>query len=430
MGTTRSRIVFWNNQPAPYVVDWFNAIAKLDAFDFEAWFDVEKEPDRRWDVDPSRWHFMYRYMGSDPILSRRLTVAPIELLRAVRPDVFVQNLDYPRHLLGACVARTYVHRLGIAAEPSPDRISQPRRTRELAKHLVLRGVDGAAVSGPDGTSWVTRYGLTRDRTWWTREGVDTEHFGRFRYMSASQRARLRGELGLKENVFLYVGRLEREKGLLTLLHAFQQFTEERNDVSLLIVGSGTEEDAIRRTADVDPGMVFLGHKTRCELPRLYAMADALLFPTFGDSHGMVVEEAMAAGVPVISSAAAGNIAYRVVPDSNGFLVRPGSSEDLLEAMQRFVGLSFEQRRMMSRAAVAHAESVTPEVYARDFVRFVEALLAAPQRRSLAGSLMRIAGTLTTAVWPFLGASQASHQAESRGWVGSPPLSESTNARDS
>ncbi len=56
------RVVYWNNQPAPYVVSRFNAIMQRGTIDFEAWFDVEREPDRDWSVDASDWLFPARYI--------------------------------------------------------------------------------------------------------------------------------------------------------------------------------------------------------------------------------------------------------------------------------------------------------------------------------------------------------------------------------
>lgn len=395
----RLKVVVWNNQPAPYVVDWYNAISALDRFDFEAWFDVERESDRQWDVNPDGWRFRHRYVPTTRIWPTLLG-APVGLLRHVRPDVFVQNLDYARHALGACAGRVYSRRVAIAAEPSPG-IHKARLLREAVKHVVLRGVDGAAVSGPDASEWVGHYGLPTERTWVTHEGVDTQHFARFRHVPASDRASLRAELGLRGATFIYVGRLEVEKGLLILLEACRKLARSNLAFSLLIVGSGSLAEVVRRFAEATVGVTFVGHKTRSELGRLYSLADALVFPTLGDSHGMVIEEAMAAGVPVIATTAVGNIDYRIRSGWNGCVVRANSSDDLAEAMRTFTTLSRERREAMRVASTVHAESVTPAVYARDFARFIDELVVFPVRHTGAVRMMKLANVVTAAAWPLL-----------------------------
>ena len=60
-----------------------------------------------------------------------------------------------------------------------------------------------------------------------------------------------------------------------------------------------------------------------ELPAYYAAADVFVFPTLGDPHGQVVEEAHAAGLPIIASNAAGDIERRVIDGANGFVVPAG-----------------------------------------------------------------------------------------------------------
>ena len=110
-------------------------------------------------------------------------------------------------------------------------------------------------------------------------------------------------------MFVFVGRLWRGKGLDELLTAYRNLEAEVGDkISLLIIGDGVDERHYRRLFEPLPRVVMPGFVQPAELPGWYALADCLVFPTHGDPNGLVVEEALAAGLPVIVSDAAGDIA--------------------------------------------------------------------------------------------------------------------------
>ena len=76
--------MYWNNIPAPYMVERFNALADRKNFDFEAWFNDRSEVDRSWEVDESSWRFKYRYLPSLKI-GRFKVRFPLPLLVGLTP---------------------------------------------------------------------------------------------------------------------------------------------------------------------------------------------------------------------------------------------------------------------------------------------------------------------------------------------------------
>lgn len=126
---------------------------------------------------------------------------------------------------------------------------------------------------------------------------------------------------------LFVGRKDERKGLRYLLEAFTLLLEIRRDLRLVVVGPGepdrTCESLIDTMNGVDRGMVRItGPVSDEDLPRHYASADVFCSPaTGGESFGIVLLEAMAAGAPVVASNISG---YRdvVAHERNGMLVSP------------------------------------------------------------------------------------------------------------
>jgi phosphatidylinositol alpha-mannosyltransferase len=133
---------------------------------------------------------------------------------------------------------------------------------------------------------------------------------------------------------LFVGRLEARKGLDQLLHAFAHLRATRPDLRLYVVGDGPDRDRCQQLlpARLRADVVFLGRVDAAELPRFYASCDLFVAPALGgESFGIVLIEAMAAGAPVVASDIPG-YASVVTDGVDGRLVPPHDPGALAEAI--------------------------------------------------------------------------------------------------
>ena len=144
---------------------------------------------------------------------------------------------------------------------------------------------------------------------------------------------------LPRPVFLYVGRLIREKGLYTLLEACSLLTkEEAGDFSITIVGQGPEKarlQAVAQTLEIDGRIRWAGAVDYSQLGACYQASDVFVFPSLEDIIGMVVPEAMVFGKPVLCSDQAG-AKDMVRHGGNGFVFDPYDARQLAGHMARFV----------------------------------------------------------------------------------------------
>lgn len=369
----RIRVLYWFNQPTPYVVARFNAAMERPELDFHAVFSQVRQPDRSWDVDEAAWKFPGRYLG-------RLKVPVRELFR-LRPDVFLLEYDRWNLALGAVIGLVAARRVAFRVLPNFDAWSHRTWWREAAKHLLFRVIDGAKVPGSDGAALALRYGMPRERTAVVTQSVDVAHYGRGRDMAASHRSCRREELGLTGCVFLYVGRVWAGKGLDELFAAYRQVRVTHDEISLLVIGDGVDYERYVRAESATPGVRFAGFVQPASLPEWYALCDVLVFPTHGDPNGLVVEEALAAGLPVITSDAVGDVIARV-PSAVGRIVPVGDVDALARAMLACTDPAM--RRRMGGQGPGWVSGKTDDRYAEDLARFAQRLTATPRRRAVAG----------------------------------------------
>jgi phosphatidylinositol alpha-mannosyltransferase len=137
---------------------------------------------------------------------------------------------------------------------------------------------------------------------------------------------------------LFLGRLEPRKGALLLLEAYRRLRAENPEIVLTIAGEGPEETALRDyvRAHALAGVTFHGAFRDAETPSLYAACDIFCAPSpYGESFGIVIAEAMAAGRPVVAAANSG-YAQLLTGEAAPFLVPPFDIDALAGALKRLV----------------------------------------------------------------------------------------------
>lgn len=370
----RPFVVYWNNIPAPYMVERFNALADRNPFEFEAWFNERREADRSWRVDESSWRFRYRYLP-------RTRIGRVDLRWPVpvvgrRPDALVSLYAEPVFIVGWALARARGAKTAFWCQVTHDQWVKRTLFKEKLKSILLPRADATLGAGEDSRSYAIRYGTAPERAWILGHSIDVQHFVASRRRAIQARSETRAALKLKGTTFIYVGRLWSGKGLQYLMKAFERV--QRNvdvDVSLLIVGDGPDEVGLQQLCR-DRGLrnvVFAGFRDKSELPELLAASDVFVFPTLGDPYGLVVDEAMATSLPIISTLAAGEIADRVKEGINGYLVPAADASSFADRMLALVSKQ-ELRERMGAASARLVEGHTPEKWARDFEAIIDRLL--------------------------------------------------------
>src|SRR6266576_1450129 len=123
------RVVYWNNIPAPYMIDRFNSLANQEGVEFEAWFSQRTEPDRSWEVDEPDWRFPYQYVGTNALGA---TARAVRMLHRRRPDVVFCLYEEPEYAAVALQARV----LGISVVMHAMKTSATWRSRSRRREIA------------------------------------------------------------------------------------------------------------------------------------------------------------------------------------------------------------------------------------------------------------------------------------------------------
>ena len=248
-----------------------------------------------------------------------------------------------------------------------------RGWREWAKGVLLRVLFDAAVTGGSAhRRYLDALGFPGHAVGGCYDVVDNAGIARG---TEELRATRRPEhFGLPANpYFLYVGRLAPEKNLRTLLAAWISYRDGGGLWPLVLGGDGPESAALRATAaDSAHGeaVIFTGHKSAHELLPLYAFAGCFVLPSTREPWGLVVNEAMAAALPVLVSDRCGSAEDLVLEGENGFRFAASDSVALSRLLARLSGMSESERKRMGEESVGHVTAYTPQRFGAEIARLL------------------------------------------------------------
>jgi glycosyltransferase involved in cell wall biosynthesis len=265
---------------------------------------------------------------------------------------------------------------------------------ETVKGLIATQFDGALVAGRPHAEYMKQLGLAPEAIQIVGNCVDNEFFSN---EAARIRALERAQSTGRPSYFLYVGRFIPEKNLPFLLRSYARYREaaRADAVGLVLVGSGPEEGQLRSLVDGAKisGIDFAGNRQADELPSFYASACCLILPSTSEPWGLVVNEAMASGLPVLASKACGCVEDLVVPGQTGYVFDSDDEHALAELMHR-IAVHDEERADLGRAAREKVQSMHVDLYAGRVVQHVKRVLDQPVGSQRGGFRSRLVRHLT------------------------------------
>lgn len=342
------RLGILSTHPIQYQAPWFRALARqvqlevyfmhrqTEAEQGQAGFGVAFE----WDVDllsgyESRFlkniaarPSVFRFYGCD-------TPEIGDIIQRKRFDAFIVTGWNTKSYLQAVRACRHA---GVPVLVRGD--SQLRSRRSLPKRLAMevrqrwlvRQFDGFLTVGKRNREYLEHFGARPARIFFAPHFVDNDWFAARVQAGSGKERETRAQWGVGDEtlVTLFVGKFIKKKRPGDLLRALSRLRAQSVNASGVFVGAGELERELRASAEqLGVRAQFVGFKNQTELPACYAGADVLVLPSDGDeTWGLVVNEAMACGLPAIVSDAAGCAPDLIDPGRTGFVFPIGDEAAL------------------------------------------------------------------------------------------------------
>jgi glycosyltransferase involved in cell wall biosynthesis len=369
------------NVPTPYRIPLYNEVArqlKEKGLSLKALFGASGYARREWHLDWNSAEFEYEVLGG-----RVLHIGGHEYYLFTYPGLLRRIRDErpATVIVGGYSAATLLLRLFRPWTKTPFIIwsgeIRPRAAwREILRRWLVHGASGFIAYGSRAKQYLEALGAEPDRTTIAINTVDTAYFG------AGYAARCRKTTA---HVLVCTSGLVERKQIGLLVRIAAKLARKRNDFEILIVGNGPERaklEALARDLNVSTIVRFAGFRQRDGVADALREASCFLFPTGFDIWGLVLVEAMAAGVPCIASVHAGATADLIEDGKTGYAV-DFSDSDLVCA--RIEKLLDDPAHAAAIGAAAHdlvTRRASLAASARGFVQAVERVLASGMSREV------------------------------------------------
>jgi glycosyltransferase involved in cell wall biosynthesis len=401
------RLAIFTSHPIQYQAPLFRAIASGGIVDPTIFFgsrhgvDIALDADFgtafRWDV-PLLDGYAHAFL---PNVAREPNVSTFRGVRVAEPAAVLSNGRFEALMLLGWQTFAHVQMLRAAwklglpvilrGESTLQR-SPSRGARAVARRMVwlparaklyrsaFEKVDAFLVIGSRNRDYYRSFGVPDEKFYWAPYGVDNDWFALGYDERTAARARVRGQLGVTDDtvVFASAAKLIERKRPFDLLHAVAELRRTGRPAHALFIGDGEERSALEDRATqlgIAPSITISGFVNQREIPAWYAASDVLVLPSDSrETWGLVVNEGMAAGLPVVVSDAAGCSPDLVRVGENGFTYPCGDVGSLVARLETLVAMGGEGRIALGSRSREIVGGFGIEVAARAAESAVEAVV--------------------------------------------------------
>ncbi len=220
-----------------------------------------------------------------------------------------------------------------------------KKIKKYILNYLFKKTDGFLTTGKANEEFYKYYGANTDKMVRFYFSWGYESFITKSQEIKSRRGDIRKSFGVKEDDFLilYVGRLSQEKNPGIILDAFNSLATKNK--KLFFVGDGPLRDNLEQKIKETntKGVLFAGFQNHNKIGEFYAIADVLVLPSSSETWGIVVNEAMCFGLPIITSDQVGAAVDLVKNGQNGFVFPVGDTKKLITALNSLINMSPNER---------------------------------------------------------------------------------------
>lgn len=355
------KIIVFSNIPSPYFVEYLNELGKKA--DVYAVFERRKASDRdqSWETVNTK-HFRCDYLdGINVHTESAFSLRVISAIRKNRDHIPVfANPTTPTGIVGIEYCKLF--HIPYALQSEGGIFKGGKGIKERFKKTLIPGATLYLTGMNPREDYFTAYGapITRVRQYPFASLSESDLIDRAPDKEEKLKYKLELGMGYKSAI-LYVGRMLKVKGIDVLIRACRSFDD--STVIYLVGGSETEEYAALARECCVKNLVYIEHVQLEQLKKYYLAADVLVLPTRSDTWGLVINEAMSFGLPVITTDACVAGTQLIENGVNGFVIESENDVQLHEKIAMMIS-DPELRRKMADNNISKIRPYTYENMAR------------------------------------------------------------------
>jgi glycosyltransferase involved in cell wall biosynthesis len=247
--------------------------------------------------------------------------------------------------------------------------------KELLKSRLAKRYSAIAATGRRAGEYIQKLGVPKTRIFEIGNVVDNAHFENVHRITLKNQSEERRRRNLPVNYFITVARYSPEKNYPMLLEAFKKYREQGGEWELVIVGAGPLQKDIFELVQIHriPGVHFVEWQQYEELPVYYSLASCFILASINEPWGLVVNEAMVCGLPILISQHCGCLPELCQPSINGYDFAPDDAEQIVKLMLKMSSDEVDIRAMGS-ASRQIISRFTPQTWAQNLKNVIDDVL--------------------------------------------------------
>lgn len=368
------KVAFLTNFIPPYRKTLYQKIA-LKVKGLKIFISTEMENNRNWTVNHNqldvliqkswmytkKWRHEGGYIDQTPV---HIPYDTISQLKKYNPDVVISSELGIRSLLSFIYCKRYKKPLILWLTLSEHTEKNKKGVRILLRKHLLKGASAFLGNGKSTERYVASLGINKP-------SFNAPYTSDYYLRSLGEKS-----FNTTKKV-LFTGQLIQRKGVSEMINAIKEWATQypTSKIELIVAGNGPEKIHFKRIEHL-PNIKcqLLGTLPYEKLQQLYDKADLYLFPTLGDEWGVVVNEALSRGTPVIGSLYSQAVEELITEDYNGWVFCPDNQQEFITTLNKAISTNKAEMVKISNNAILSIKNHTPENSAKNILQAINYVL--------------------------------------------------------
>lgn len=375
-----ARVAFLHNLLSPLNLELFIRISSSPKLSITYLILAESDPNRPWKLS-NNYRFKYKVLPSQRITlsgqdSFSFFINPTlwrELNKLNPHTIVVSGWDQPGYWLALLWAKLNRAKIVLWSGSTEGEASWRRTITRLPVRVFIRAMDSTAAYGTRAKQYLQSFGYPTNSIHVSFNTTNLKPFGKVAYLR-QRKTHQEGSLGLANTItIMFYGQLIRRKGPDKLLSAFLTLNKRFPRLRLMIIGNGPLKIKLQHTVarhKLSSAVRIIDYPGEKEILKYFAIADLFVLPSSEEVWGLVINQAMASGLPIVATKQVGS-AIDLVDPLGGLIIPSNSPANIAKGIKRVLACDLSKLGKYNQSKI---QRFSPLIQANAFIEAITSTL--------------------------------------------------------